>query len=241
MIRAADEAGLDAVGITDHCAVPGREPGRDDRAVFGFNLDLTYPRRRRGIDRLRDRFGLEVYDAVEMNYDPRDEDAIREFLGEAGFEYAIGSVHRVPAGDVQSAGDFEGLAGPELDAVVEQYFDRLTELIDSELFDVAAHPDLIERTEPLRGRATRGQYRRVAAAFERSRTLPEINAGRALREESVVHPSGRFLEALLERDVEFVLGSDSHRPGEIEPRAEFLGEFAAEHGIDPVAPPGLDR
>ncbi len=121
-----------------------------------------------------------MFDAVEMDYDPRDEERIAAFLDEAGFEYAIGSVHAVGGENVQRPARFRGRPASELDAVVDDYFEKLLALVDSDLFAVAAHPDLVERTEPLRGRATADQYERVARAFADSRTIPELNAGRAL-------------------------------------------------------------
>jgi len=241
MARAAEEAGLTGVGFADHCTVTEREERRDERAAYAFNLDLTYQRRRRGIERVREEFDLAVYDAVEMDYEPRDEPAIESFLDEAGFDYAIGSVHELDGANVQVPSNYADRADDALDALVDEYFDRLVSLVESGLFEVAAHPDLIERTEPLRGRATEAQYDRVAHAFADSRTVPEINAGRALTELDLVHPSEGLLSSFREYDVGVTLGTDSHDPEEIGPRAEFLADFAAERDLEPVDPPGLNR
>jgi len=239
MVRAASEAGLDAVGFADHCNVSPRAEPRAVRAKLGFNLDRTYERRRQGIEQVRADADIAVYDAVEMDYAPADERRIAAFLDEAGFDYAVGSVHEVRDLNVQNPANFRGMDDAERDAVVDEYFDALVALAESELFDVAAHPDLIERMPSLRGRATADHYRRAAEAFADSRTVPEINAGRALRDESVVHPASGFLDALRDRGVAITVGTDSHTPGEIGERAAFLREFLADRGIDAVAPPAL--
>jgi len=70
--------------------------------------------------------------------------------------------------------------------------------------------------------------------------VPEVNAGRALRDEAIVHPSSTFLDVLMEHDVSLTVGTDSHAPDEIGERAAFLEEFAGERGIDPTGPPSLD-
>ncbi|ELY70399.1 PHP domain-containing protein [Natrinema versiforme] len=240
MVRAAESAGLEGVGVADHCNVASRGRPESMRSLYGFNLDLTYERRRRGIERLREEFDLEVYDAVEMDYDPRDEDAIDAFLAEANFDYAIGSVHDIGGNNVQVASNFAAMSDAERDAVTDEYFETLIELVESELFDIAAHADLLERTPPLRGRATEEQYRQVAQAFADSRTVPEINAGRALTDAEVVHPSERLLSILREHDVAVTVGTDSHRPSEIPDRADFLADFVAETGLEPVGPAGLE-
>jgi histidinol-phosphatase (PHP family) len=64
--------------------------------------------------------------------------------------------------------------------------------------------------------------------------VPEINAGRVLSEYGEFHPTPEFLEILLEHDVEFTLGTDSHEPDEIAARKERIETFVATHGIDPV-------
>ncbi|MEY7848490.1 PHP domain-containing protein [Natrarchaeobius sp. A-rgal3] len=241
MVDAAEVAGLEGIGFADHCNVAPRERMETMRSVYGFNLDLTYERRRRAIERLRGEASIEIYDAVEMDYDPRDEAAIRDFLETAAFDYAIGSVHAVGGANVQAPSQFAGRSDADLDGVVAEYFDRLVALVESELFDVAAHVDLIARTPPLRGRATDEQYRRVARALADSRTVPEINAGRALTDASIVHPADQLFEMLREFDVPVTVGTDAHDPSEIAGRATFLREFVEDAGIDPVDPPELDR
>jgi len=239
MVRAAEAAGLEGIGFTDHCTVTERDHRHEDRARYAFNLDVTYERRRRGIESMRADCDVAVYDGVEMDYDPRDEAAIADFLAAAGFDYAIGSVHELDDQNVQIPSNYADRSEDELDRLVDEYFDRLVQLIESELFDVAAHPDLIERTPPLSGRATEAQYRRVAEAFADSRTIPEINAGRALTNLELVHPTTPFLDVLFEYDVPFTVGSDSHTPDEVEARTPFLSEFFAQRDLDPVAPPAL--
>ncbi len=241
MVRAAESAGLEGLGFADHCNVGAREHMAEMRRVYGFNLDLTYERRRQAIDRLRADTSLELYDAVEMDYHPADETEIRSFLESADFDYAIGSVHEVDGTNVQVASHFVDRSAAERDRIVESYYDRLVSLVESELFDVAAHVDLLERTKPLRGRATDAQYRRVADAFERSRTIPEINAGRALTDDEIVHPGTQFFEVLRDYDVPFTLGTDAHRPFEVENRAGFLAEFVERHDVDLVVPPALEE
>ena len=234
MVDAADRNGLDGVGIADHCHVSGDEEMTARRDAFGFNLDLTYERRRRGIEYVREAFDLRVFDAVEMDYFPAEEARIEAFLDEAGFDYAIGSVHHVDGRNVQSGGEFRDDDDAEREAVVDRYYRTLVSLVESGLFDVAAHPDLVERTPALRGFATQDHYDRVAEAFQDSRTVPEVNAGRALREYGEFHPSPRFLETLLDHGVEFVVGTDSHKPAEIGERGRAIDERLAELGVEPI-------
>jgi histidinol-phosphatase (PHP family) len=245
MLEAAEAAGLDAVGFADHCNVARRPAGHHARTRYGFNLDRTYDRRRDAIESIRDTTDLTVYDAVEMDYDPRDEPGIEAFLAEADFDYTIGSVHAVPnpsgAGDlnVQHVDGFAALDDDALDTVVDTYYDHLVALADSDLFDIAAHPDLLARNPHLRDRATHDHYRRAAAALADSQAVPEVNAGRVLRDDGHVHPRSDFQAVLRDHDVSLTVGTDSHRPGELADRADYLATHCADAGIDPAIPPAL--
>lgn len=234
MFEAAEAAGLEAVGVADHCIVSERPALRRERDRLGFTFDATYERRRRAIEDLREEFDLRVYDAVEMDYVRGEDDRIADFLADAGFDYSVGSVHSVDDVNVQADERFADLDADERRGVVDDYYDSLVALIDSELFEIAAHPDLIERNEYLRGLTTDDHYERVAAAFADSRTVPEVNAGRALRDYGELHPAPRFFEVLREYGVEFTLGTDAHRPEDVDPRIERIEAFCAETGLEPV-------
>jgi histidinol-phosphatase (PHP family) len=231
MLPAAEAAGLDAVGVADHCMVSERESVRAARRSMGFNLDRTHDRRRQAIDRLTDEFDVRVIDAVEMDYHPDDEAAIRAFLDDAGFAYAVGSVHALDGHNVHFERPFEGYDDAERRDAVRRFFDREVALIESGLFAVAAHLDLVERNRVLRGHATRADYERVADALADSRTVPELNAGRVLDEYGEFHPAPPFVEVLADRGVEFVCSTDAHSPEVVGPRVEALSARVDDLGV----------
>ncbi len=232
MATAAAEAGLDALGLTDHCSVSERSYPQRHRQAFGFNLDLTYERRREGLKTVRKWADVRLLDGVEMDYHPADETEIAAFLDDAGFSYAVGSVHELDGTNVHYESHFAEQPASARREHVATYFDRLVALVDSELFDIAAHLDLVERNPALRGLATDAQYRRVAEALADSRTVPEINAGRVLDEYGSFHPTDSLLATLDEHGVAFVLGSDAHEPEELAPRHAALEDLVAETGIE---------
>ncbi|WP_154019880.1 PHP domain-containing protein [Halococcus sediminicola] len=125
----------------------------------------------------------------------------------------------------------------ERHALIDRYFEKLVELADAELFDIAAHPDLIERNPALRGFIDEEHYRKAAAAFERSQTVAEINAGRVFSEYGEFHPAPNFLDILTETNVVMAVGTDSHRPNEIDDRIDRIDDLLDEHGISPAEIP----
>lgn len=236
MISTAEAIGLEGIGVTDHCNISERPAQKREKYRHGFNLDRTYDRRRRAIEELREETDIRVFDAVEMDYDPREADSIETFLEEAQFEYAIGSVHYVDERNVTKSTQFKDYSETERRDAIETYVDTVVSLAKSELFEIGGHLDVVERNSHLRGLLTSEHYNRVAKAFSDSRTVPEINAGSITREYGEFHPAPTLLDEMLDRGIEFTLGSDAHRPPEIRDRVANLRSFVDEGDLDPVYP-----
>ena len=218
MVKAAESAGLDALGLTDHCIVTEDPFGRHER----YDLAETYERRRAAIDAARAETDLRLYDAAEMSYVAGEEAAIESFLSTAGFEYTIGSVHFVDDDTYTKNIPYADADDETRRAAVARYYDAVVALVESELFDVLGHLDLPERQSTLRGFSRPEDYERVAAALADSRTVPELNAGRVNRSLGRPHPNPEMLQRFSKHGIEFVLGTDSHRPAELPQRVPEL-------------------
>jgi len=236
MVDAAANAGLDAIGFTDHCGV-GRAR-REERLLWNRNFDQTYERRREALAVAADRAPeLTVYDGVEMDYAPEAAATIESFLETAGFDYAIGSIHYVDGRHAFPFEDFGDASNEERDAFVDAYYDAVVSLAESELFDVLGHVDLIEDHPALRGRTTESHRRRVAAACAETGTVPEINAGRTgdRGEFDDLHPALPFVETFRDHGVGFVVGTDAHAPDDFTGRLDRLDRFLETTGIEPLS------
>lgn len=230
MVEAAAAAGLDGVGIADHCIVVDDEFGR--RAQY--DLVETYERRRAEIESLRSAADVAVFDAAEVSYVPDAEAETAAFLEEADFEYVIGSVHFAGPYGYTAASQYARADEAARRTAVARYYDALVALVDSELFDVAGHLDLPQRLPALRGFGTAEQVERLADAFADSRTVPEINAGHLTREYGEIHPEPDVLAALRDRGVAFTLGTDAHRPHELRERIAALAERGIRADAHPI-------
>jgi histidinol-phosphatase (PHP family) len=231
MVEAAESAGLDALGLTDHCIVTEDPFGRHER----YDLAETYERRREAIEDARTETDLRLYDAAEMSYVAGAEAAIESFLSTAGFEYTIGSVHFADDYNFTKDTQYVDADDETRRAAVERYYDWVVDAVESELFDVLGHLDLPERQPTLRGYSHPKEYERVAAALADSRTVPELNAGRVHRSLGRPHPNPEMLQRFAEHGVEFVLGTDSHRPAELPRRVPELEAAVEESALELVA------
>lgn len=237
ILSEAEAADLDAVGVVDHAVTTGDPTLQRHKVSLAHVFDKTYQLRREALAHYRDQTEVRIYDGIELDYQAEDEGLIREFLRTASFEYATGSVHYVFGTNIQFSEAFEGHTDEELDAVVEEYYSQLESLIRSELFDIAAHPDLIERNPRTAGRTTVAQAERIATAFEASDTVPEFNAGAIESTPTAeIHPRPILRERLVDAGVAFTYGSDAHNRGEIGSRKAALETVSDTAGATIVGP-----
>jgi len=239
MVSAAEQAGLQEIGFADHANVSQRKAMKQVKYNNGFNLDMTCERRETAIENLRERKDITIYSGIEMDYDPRDEEQIRKFLQKKDFQYTLGSVHNLENTNVHIRDYFKNKTRKSKRKLVKKYFEKLEKLIQSEIFDIASHIDVFERNPQFQGFATTENYKRIAEAFKNSKTIPEINAGRALRGLEEIHPTKEFREILVEKGVKFTAGTDSHKPNDIGKLNQHLDRRLEELDIQPVRPQTL--
>lgn len=239
MASAAQQAGLKEIGFADHANVSKRQEMKQAKYKNGFNLDMTYERRETAIKKLREKKDITIYSGIEMDYDPRDENNIRKFLKEKDFDYTLGSVHNLENTNVHIREYFKNKTRKSREELVQKYFEKLEKLIRSEVFDIASHIDVFERNPQFQGFATRENYEVIAEAFKESKTIPEINAGRALRGLEEIHPTKEFREILLEKGVTFTAGTDSHNPSDIGKLNQHLDQRLEELDINVERPQTL--
>lgn len=228
MAEMAADCGLDGLGFADHCNVT--DPALRSHEVY--SLHETYEARREEIRELNDEYDVQLFDAVELDYVPGQEATLERFLESAGFEYSLGSVHHVDGRNVMHAPSVDDLKDEELADLVEDYFATVVSLVESELFDVVSHLDVVSRNPALRGIPEREHYERVAMALQDSRTVPEVNLGRTTREAGVVHPDPASLDTFDTHGIEFVVGTDAHRPQQLAACLEFLTESKSDLPVD---------
>lgn len=213
LVESASEVGLDGIGLTDHCPVVSDPFGRRDR----YDFCETYPKRRQIIEEINNSTAISVFDGAEVNYDPRSHETISTFLEEAEFSYTIGSIHYVDDFYIAHPSLSSASAGKKREAV-DRYIEWQQRLISSECFDIVAHLDLPQRSPSLRGIIEEADYRILAEALSNSKTIPELNAGRIDDQHGEYHPPIEMIEVFTDYGIEFVYGSDSHSPTDLEAR-----------------------
>lgn len=171
------------------------------------------------------RRGLPVKLGIEIDWLPGCEPDVRAVLDAYPWDYAIGSVHYLDgwAIDVDAA---YGWPDANVDQAYRDYFERLLAAVDSGLFDIMAHPDLIKKFGHRPSFDLANEYEQTAAALAAAGTAAEVSTAGWRKPVGEAYPHPDLLRALNRHGVPICFGSDAHDPGEVGadfPRAVALG------------------
>ena len=134
MCERAVEIGLAEIVFTEHYDTDPADEGH------GF---YDYDKSREAVERVQDRFAgrLLVKLGIEVDYQTTYEAEIREFLAGKQYDYVLGARHW-EADRLIGCDYFDGRTEDE---AYGRYFDTVPGLVETGLFDVLAHIDLVKR------------------------------------------------------------------------------------------------
>jgi histidinol-phosphatase (PHP family) len=210
LCRRARKINIEEIGFSEHIDFDPQDWG------YGY---FDYERYTSDIDRVRERLSdsLIIRKGIEVDYQHRFENDIRDWLNDKEFDFVIGSVHYL---DQQYISD-KLVAQKSLQEIYDLYFVEVKHSITSGLFDIVGHLDL-----PLRYtysyRETLNQINYWENMLETlnmiidTDTYLEINT-KGLREQCrSTYPSQDVLETYFEQGGQRIsVGSDAHSTQEI--------------------------
>ena len=210
-IAQAKAIGLEEYGISDHAPVMP-EPFDDWRMLYS---DL--PRYYEWIERARSVAGeLPVRAGLECDWLPDCEKWIETLRGEYKWDYLIGSVHYLAdQWDFDNPKWLGRWAETDVEEVWELYWKTYLGMVESDLFEIVAHPDLIKKF----GYRPKGDLKRfyepVVSALVESNGTIEINTAGWHKPCEEQYPAIPFLELCAEAGVDLIISSDAHTPSEV--------------------------
>jgi histidinol-phosphatase (PHP family) len=228
----AAQRGILEIAITDHVDFLPGAPGYK-AFDFGERERVIRDAAERWAGKVTIRFG------VELTYESRFEDEIREHLRSHSYDYSIGSVHAVlgsPYCHDRIAAFATGITVAE---AVAPYFAEVQAAIRSRLFDTIGHLDQCKRW--LRPWFSAADFATIPEAYEpllvalvESGTALEVNASGLRDRTGETYPGPWVVRRFRELGGERVtVGSDAHMPQAF--------AFGLEEACEIVAAAGFDR
>lgn len=137
--RRAEELGLDEIALTTHLIIKG-----PDKNV-GINPG-DIPDYLEEIDQAQDETKVRLLSGLEVDYFPEEERLLEKILDEHAFDVVLGSTHFINGCDIGSREQNEAFFQdrPPSEAT-DEYYSVWRKAVESQLFDVMAHPDYFRK------------------------------------------------------------------------------------------------
>jgi histidinol-phosphatase (PHP family) len=207
----AVERGIGELGITDHVDFDPSAP------AYAFT---TFAQRERVVREAAERWadrGVAIRFGVEITWDGRWADDIREHLARHAYDFVIGSVH-VYADSPYAADNVRGwVAGRSLAEIVRPYFREVEAAARSGLFDALGHLDFVKRylvphVTPNDLADAPELYDSILRALVDSGTALEVNTSGLRQAANETYPAPAIVARYRELGGRSVtVGSDAHR------------------------------
>ncbi len=214
LVLLALEKGMTHIGFSDHSYTPF-----DPDYCMSPEKETEY---RKEIQRLKEKYAekIEIFCGIEQDY--YSEKAYE------GYDYMIGSVHYVKAGDEylpvdKSADDLKAAIekhfGGDPISFAEEYFKTVGNVLEMTGADIVGHFDLLTKFNERELIIDENDPRYIKAWQDAvDRLIPygkyfEINTGVIARGyKSAPYPAAPIKEYIKKKGGKFILSSDSHRP-----------------------------
>jgi histidinol-phosphatase (PHP family) len=206
-IAPAKVGGLSEIGFSEHLTLfKDLEDWNMNPVIINPYIDHIKALRNSTTD-IKIRIGLEV------DFFAGKEKEIKDYLSPLPLDYIIGSVHYLGEKTVDFGPEF--YKGKSIDNLFEAYFDSVCVAVESQLFDIIGHCDLIRifgykpstNLEPL--------YRKLAKTMKSNDVAFEVNTNGRNRPIADFYPDRRFLHIFREENVPVCVNSDAHMPSRV--------------------------
>jgi histidinol-phosphatase (PHP family) len=231
-IKAGIEAGLGAIGISDHSPYFGSEEDHPEPGIamatseFANYVDEVL--------RLKAKYEgkIEVLLGVESDFFPEHAEVYRSIYEKYPFDYIIGSVHRTRGVSIFNRKRWKGLSEDRQIDEKRHYYELIGQSAQSGMFQVLGHIDAMKGYYPAFSDIKADDA--IDAALKLiadSDTAIEINTSGKTKDVGGWYPSDAILERALHFGVKVTFGSDAHTPSRVGDEWELVRKRLKEIGF----------
>jgi histidinol-phosphatase (PHP family) len=150
-----------------------------------------------------------------MDFIPGRLDCPRDFCQKYDFDYIIGSVHYIGSWGFDQEIQMEGFNLDSIRDIYERYFDLIRQLVQSGVFDIVGHLDLVKKFGYFPEEGWDDLQEETARILGESNMVVELNTSGMDKPVGEFYPGPDFLKRLKKYRVPVTLSSDSHKPREV--------------------------
>lgn len=162
-------------------------------------------------------YSVKVSFGLEICWFEQYQDIIRSLTSDGFFDYLLGSVHWIDNWTFNQR-KYQWL-GKDFNHIYKRYFEMENSLVESDIFDIIAHPDLITCHKLYPGYDLTDTYKSLCENIKRHHMCLEMNTSKGLG------VNEQFFNIAGEIGVDFSTGSDAHRVEDVGRRIKEVSEL----------------
>lgn len=209
-VQAAIANGVTEMCFTEHIPLPG---GFDiehrmelSQLETYFDQIMTLNRKYRQIH---------ILTGIEADYIEGYEEYLESFLGHFKFDLVIMSVHFIPQWEQgQWVFDFE-YSVDDIQKKYRDYFKTVVKGIQTGLFDILGHMDIVKRPGLQPMRFNHREVLRVLEVLKEQNMSLELNTSGLRKSVEETYPSMSIINQAVKMEIPIVFGSDAHKPEDV--------------------------
>lgn len=236
MFAAAQAKGITLYGFTEHSPRP---LGYDYTREYREHLTRHYPDYVREVRELQTQHPGQVLLGMEMDWMEKELPFIQTSIHAYDFDYLIGSVHFLQHwGYDDTIADWKNLTPAQCAQHYEAYFRTLRRMVESGLFQIAGHLDLIKifSVDTFRAwldvDAHMALVRDVLLALRDAGMAMEISSAGLRKPCKEIYPGPKIMALAAEIGVDICLSSDAHNVHDVANAFDQLEAYARSYGYD---------
>lgn len=230
VIAAAEEMGLDELGISDHFVIlPGSVRVDWSMGVEDLPRYVAEVRERAASAKVTVRLGIEV------DYIPETLGQTLTAINGIPFDYIIGSVHYIDGFPVDGHRRYwDALTQEEIDETWRAYYRRVRDMVRARYCDIVAHFDLPKKFGHLPAADVSAEALEALDAVAEAGLVLEINTSGWHQLGGEVYPAPWILSEAYRRDIPLVITADAHHPRNLTRDFDRATELALKAGYRTV-------
>ncbi len=212
-------------------------PKVTDPDPYHAMLEEDLPRYVSRVRGLQERYGdrITIKLGIEADFFPGYEKETQRLIDAYPFDYVLGSIHFLDDWHFTSRAGLLRYRSENPDTAYVRYFDLVTQLIRSGLFDVLAHPDAIRRAGFRPRIPMEGAYVDVVRLLREGGMAIEVNTAGIRRSTGALYPEPAFLAVAAREGIPVTVGSDAHTPMDVGRDLDEAFRLLLELGIGEIA------
>ncbi len=236
MWASAQQKGITLLGFSEHSPRPQNYTYSNE---YREKLTKFFPQYVAEVQELKEKFPGQVLLGIEMDWFEKDIPFTKEALASHDFDYVIGSVHFLETwGYDDLSSDWVSLKKNHCHEHYVRYFTTMRKMVDSGLFNIAAHLDLIKifSIDTFREWIVQKESLLLVAEVLQAMMLNgmalEISSAGLRKMCKEIYPCPQIMALAKDLYVPITFASDAHNVNDVAADFDVLEKYARSFGYD---------